>query len=171
MQLIRNTMNPLDVILRKPISQDGPSVHHLINQIPELDSNSIYSNLLQCSHFSDTSIIAVEQGETVGFISGYVKPGSSETLFVWQVAVCERARGMGIASRMLKQLVERQGIVYITHVEATITQCNTASWALFNRFSKQFAAPIVSSVLFDSSTHFNSEYNSEWLARIGPLIR
>ena len=164
-------MKPLDVILRKPIPQDGPSVHHLINQIPELDSNSIYCNLLQCSHFSNTSIITVEQGETVGFISGYVKPGSPETLFVWQVAVCERARGMGIASQMLKQLVERQGLTYITHLETTITVSNKASWALFNRFTKQFTAPIDRSVLFNSSTHFNNEHDSEWLARIGPLMR
>ena len=164
-------MKPLDVILRKPIPQDGPSVHHLINQIPELDSNSIYCNLLQCSHFSNTSIITVEQGETVGFISGYVKPGSPETLFVWQVAVCERARGMGIASQMLKQLAERQGLAYITHLETTITASNKASWALFNRFAKQFAAPIDRSVLFNSSTHFNNEHDSEWLARIGPLMR
>lgn len=164
-------MKPLDVILRKPIPQDGPSVHHLINQIPELDSNSIYCNLLQCSHFSNTSIITVEQGETVGFISGYVKPGSPETLFVWQVAVCERARGMGIASQMLKQLAERQGLAYITHLETTITASNKASWALFNRFSKQFASPIDRSMLFDSSTHFNNEHDSEWLARIGPLMR
>jgi len=164
-------MKPLDVILRKPIPQDGPSVHHLINQIPELDSNSIYCNLLQCSHFSNTSIITVEQGETVGFISGYVKPGSPETLFVWQVGVGERARGMGIASQMLKQLVERQGLAYITHLETTITASNKASWALFNRFAKQFTAPIDRSVLFNSSTHFNNEHDSEWLARIGPLMR
>jgi len=164
-------MKPVDVILRKPIPQDGPSVHYLINQIPELDSNSIYCNLLQCSHFSNTSIITVEQGETVGFISGYVKPGSPETLFVWQVAVGERARGMGIASQMLKQLVERQGLAYITHLETTITASNKASWALFNRFAKQFTAPIDRSVLFNSSTHFNNEHDSEWLARIGPLMR
>ncbi|WP_293268239.1 diaminobutyrate acetyltransferase [Neptunomonas sp.] len=164
-------MDFLGVILRKPTAEDGTSVHQLITETPELDSNSCYCNLLQCSHFSDTSIIAEEGTETLGFISGYIKPQSPETLFVWQVSVSSKARGKGLGGLMLKNLLEREGNTSITHVETTITESNEASWALFNSLAGYFGAPIERSVMFDRIAHFNNEHDSELLARIGPLAR
>jgi L-2,4-diaminobutyric acid acetyltransferase len=159
------------VILRKPLAEDGTSVHQLITQIPELDSNSCYCNLLQCSHFSETSIIAKRDEDTLGFISGYIKPNSSETLFIWQVAVSSKARGNGLGGKMLRELLEREENVLITHIETTITESNDASWALFNSLAERFGAPIERSVMFDKAAHFNDEHDSELLARIGPLAR
>lgn len=164
-------MNTLGVILRKPTAEDGQSVHRLITRTPELDSNSCYCNLLQCSHFSDTSIIAEKQGAVLGFISGYLKPTHPKTLFIWQVAVSSDARGQGLGSQMLRQLLERKESTSITHLETTITETNKASWALFNRLAEHFDAPLERSVMFDRTTHFNDEHDSELLARIGPLVR
>ena len=164
-------MNILGVILRKPTAQDGLSVHQLITQTPELDSNSCYCNLLQCSHFSDTSIIAVKQDKVLGFISGYRIPERPDTLFIWQVAVSAEARGCGIGIQMLKQLLARNESKTITHIETTITETNDASWALFNRLAKHFEAPLKRTVMFDRVTHFNDEHDSELLARIGPFVR
>ena len=152
-------------------AEDGQSVHQLITQTPELDSNSCYCNLLQCSHFSDTSIIAEKQGMILGFISGYLKPKNPKTLFIWQVAVSSDARGCGLGSQMLQQLLERKESASITHLETTITETNKASWALFNRLAEHFDAPLERSVMFDRITHFNDEHDSELLARIGPLVR
>ncbi|MDA3870409.1 MAG: diaminobutyrate acetyltransferase, partial [Gammaproteobacteria bacterium] len=87
--------------LRKPISTDGAAVHRLISQCPPLDTNSMYCNLLQCTHFADTSVAAVQENELVGFVSGYIVPQRADTLFVWQVAVGDKARGQGLAGRML----------------------------------------------------------------------
>ena len=164
-------MNTLGVILRKPTAEDGQSVHQLIYRTPELDSNSCYCNLLQCSHFSDTSIIAEKQGVVLGFISGYLKPTQPQTLFIWQVAVSSEARGQGLGSRMLQQLLDRKESASITHLETTITETNDASWALFKRLAESFDAPLERSVLFDRVTHFNDEHDSELLARIGPIAR
>jgi L-2,4-diaminobutyric acid acetyltransferase len=164
-------MDFLGVILRKPIAEDGTSVHQLITRIPELDSNSCYCNLLQCTHFSDTSIIAERDAETLGFISGYIKPQSPETLFIWQVAVSSSARGNGLGGKMLQNLLERKENASITHIETTITESNDASWALFNSLAGRYCAPIERSVIFDRATHFNDEHDSELLARIGPLSR
>ena len=164
-------MNTSGVILRKPTAEDGLSVHQLITRTPELDSNSSYCNLLQCSHFSDTSIIAEKQGEILGFISGYVKPQNPKTLFIWQVAVSTEARGQRVGSKMLEQLLARKENLSITHLETTITETNKASWALFNRLAETFEAPLERSVMFDRITHFNDEHDSELLARIGPLVR
>lgn len=157
------------VILRKPTAEDGTSVHQLITRTPELDSNSCYCNLLQCGHFSDTCIIAERDEEILGFISGYIKPQSPETLFIWQVAVSSKARNNGLAGKMLQNLLERKENVSITHIETTITESNYASWALFNSLAGHFSAPVERSVMFDRVTHFNDEHASELLARIGPL--
>ncbi|WP_019620317.1 diaminobutyrate acetyltransferase [Amphritea japonica] len=164
-------MNTSGVVLRKPIDEDGQSVHQLITQTPELDSNSCYCNLLQCGHFSDTSIIAEQQGVVLGFISGYLKPTQPQTLFIWQVAVSSAARGQGLGSRMLQQLLDRKESASVTHLETTITETNDASWALFKRLAENFDAPLERSVMFDRVTHFNDEHDSELLARIGPLAR
>ncbi|MGB0465899.1 MAG: diaminobutyrate acetyltransferase [Pontibacterium sp.] len=164
-------MNISGVILRKPTATDGLSVHQLITRTPELDGNSSYCNLLQCSHFSDTCIIAEKQGDVLGFISGYLKPQNPKTLFIWQVAVSSDARGCGLASQMLQQLLAREESAAVTHLETTITETNQASWALFKRLAKHFDAPLESSVMFDRITHFNDEHDSELLARIGPFVR
>src|SRR5690554_486165 len=77
----------LEVCVRKPTAMDGMNVHRLIAQCPPLDPNSVYCNLLQCSHFADTAVLVEAQGEVVAFMSGYVKPTDAQVLFVWQVAV------------------------------------------------------------------------------------
>jgi|SRR6056297_647118 len=155
--------------LREPVSKDGPALHALIAACPPLDENSVYCNLLQCTHFASTSVVAEKHGQLVGAISGYRVPERPDTLFVWQVAVGEAARGEGLASRMLADLVDRSASADITHMETTITGDNKASWALFERFAAEREAPLEHGVLFESDTHFNGQHASEHLVRIGPI--
>jgi len=162
-------MDISSVTLRNPTAADGYAVNQLINNIPELDSNSCYCNLLQCSHFSDTSILAEYQGQVVGFISGYHKPQAPDTLFVWQVAVSPKARGCGLATQMLLQLLAAEANRSVSHVETTITEDNAPSWALFTRLASQCNALLERALIFDRSTHFNDQHDSELLVRIGPL--
>ena len=79
----------------------------LIQACKPLDENSIYCNLIQCDHFADTCILAELDGTPVGWISGYLLPDATDTLFIWQVAVAEEARGLGLASQMLDRLLRR----------------------------------------------------------------
>lgn len=90
--------------LRLPTRADGASIHQLVKNCPPLDENSSYCNFLQSAHFRDTCIVAEYRGEVVGFISAYLKPQSANELFIWQVAVHPKARGMGLAFYMLSQL-------------------------------------------------------------------
>ena len=105
----------------------------------------------------------------MGFISAYLVPGRTDTLFVWQVAVGASARGQGLATRMLDALLQRPGCRGVTHMETTVTASNDASWALFEGFARKHGAPLRRSTLFDRNTDFNGEHESEILARIGPL--
>lgn len=165
-----DTKNPdAPIELREPDAQDGASLHALIAACPPLDENSVYCNLLQCTHFASTSVVAEKAGRLVGAISGYRVPERPDTLFIWQVAVGADARGEGLASRMLAHIVERPANRDVTHMETTITDDNRASWALFERFAKARQAALAHRVLFDRSAHFADQHASENLLRIGPF--
>lgn len=156
-------------LMRKPMAGDGAAVHRLISQCPPLDPNSLYCNLLQCSHFADTSVL-VESGEQpIAFMSGYVKPGDSKVLFVWQIAVSKGWRGHGLAGRMLDELMLRPELKSISFVETSITPANDASARVFRRFAETRHAPLTTSVLFSRAEHFAGHHDDEVLFRIGPF--
>ncbi|WP_027709526.1 diaminobutyrate acetyltransferase [Zooshikella ganghwensis] len=157
------------VKLRLPRPSDGFVVSELISQCPPLDTNSTYCNLLQCTHFAGTSVVAELRGKIVGFISGYVIPDRPNCLFIWQVAVAEQARGIGLALRMLRDILARNQNSQIVTVETTITASNLASWALFERLAQELKAPFNKSIFFDSSKHFAGNHESELLMKIGPF--
>src|SRR5690625_2988568 len=79
--------------LRQPTRQDGHAIQQLICQCPPLDQNSVYTYLLLSEHFRQTCIVADSAAGIDGFISAYVHPQQADTLFIWQVAVHQRARG------------------------------------------------------------------------------
>ncbi len=155
------------VLLRRPLSEDGADVHQLIGSCPPLDTNSLYCNLLQASHFSGTSVAAELDGELVGFISGYIIPERPDTLFIWQVAVAEQGRGLGLAGRMLREILARPACTAVRHLETTITPDNDASWALFRSLARKLDADCADSVMFDRERHFKGQHDSEMLLRIG----
>ncbi len=161
----------LDLTLRQPKATDGMAVHQLIARCPPLDTNSAYCNLVQCTHFASTSVVAEAAGEAVGFISGHRIPARPDTLFVWQVAVSEKGRGKGLAGRMLAAILDRQENEDICYVETTVTADNAASWALFESFARKRGTELERSVLFDRELHFAGSHDSELLARIGPFRR
>mgnify|MGYP000008530947 CR=1 FL=1 len=158
-----------DIVLRRPALEDGMAVFRLVKSCPPLDINSSYCNLLQCTHFANTSVVAQVNGEMVGFISGYVIPERPDTLFVWQVAVAGQARGLGLASHMLAHILDRPHCADIGYLETTITQDNPASWALFKSLAKKLSADFQSSGWMDKKAHFSGQHDSEALVRIGPF--
>ena len=159
--------------LRIPTPSDGASVFRLINQCPPLDANSMYCNLLQCAHFAKTSVAAVQNNgsekDLMGFVSGHLKPEDKNTLFIWQVAVDERARGIGLAGDMLKHLLDRPQTSHVKYLETTITESNRASWALFESLAKKLKTKLEKSTMFDRDKHLAGEHDTEYLARLGPF--
>lgn len=161
--------------LRFPEATDGMALHHLVAACPPLDTNSAYCNLLQCTHFRDTSIAAERDGELVGFISGYLVPDTvvpqARALFVWQVAVSPSARKCGLASRMLHGLLERPACRDIEFLHTTVTPDNAPSRALFTAFAKSMSAPLTEDIWFERERHFGGAHDDEVLLRIGPFDR
>ncbi len=155
--------------LKKPSALNGMEVNQLVADCAPLDTNSVYCNLLQCDHFSDTSVAAELDDALVGFISGYLLPAKTDTLFVWQVAVHESARGKGLAKKMLRDILSRPSCAGVRYLETTITRSNEGSWALFRSLAKQLNSPLNESVQFDKETHFKGKHDTEYLVRIGPF--
>jgi L-2,4-diaminobutyric acid acetyltransferase len=163
-------MNSEKIVFTKPSAIDGMAVNQLVASCPPLDTNSVYCNLLQASHFRETSVAAsLEGGEMLGFVSGYIIPNQIDTLFVWQVAVSEKARGQGLAKKMVSSLLERSSCSGVRYIETSITASNEGSWALFRRLADQLEAPLEESVMFDKQDHFKGQHDTEYLVRIGPF--
>lgn len=159
-----------EIILRIPSAEDALSVHRLVAACPPLDPNSLYCNLLQCTHFSDTCAAALLGGELAGFISGYLPPQQPDTLFVWQVAVGGAARGRGLALRMLKHLLARPACRAVSFLETSVTPGNAPSRALFTALARDLDTTLEQQPWFDRRRHFGGDHDDEVLFRIGPFV-
>lgn len=158
------------LVLRCPQPEDGADVWRLIGLCPPLDTNSMYCNLLQATHFAETSVSAAQSGESLlGFVSGYRLPSRPQTLFIWQVAVSQAARGQGLAKRMIKHILARPANSDIDRIETTITESNDASWALFTSLAKDLSANLDKKVMFDEAQHFDGEHATEMLVTLAPI--
>jgi L-2,4-diaminobutyric acid acetyltransferase len=165
---------PERIDLRCPRVTDGRAVHALIANSPPLDVNSLYLNLLQCTHFAATCVLAEDAAAPsapLGFVSGYLLPERPATLFIWQVAIAATARGCGLAKSMLLELLERPACAGVDRLQTTITESNGASWALFRSFARSLECPLEHRVLFDRDTHLDGSHESEVLVTIGPFVR
>lgn len=151
---------------RKPTKEDGAAIWHLVAACPPLDCNSMYMNVVQCDHFADTCIIAERDGQVVGWISGHIRPDAPDTLFVWQVAVHETARGLGLGKRMLSALLARPGCADIRRMETTITRSNEASWALFRGFARSMGGKLSDAPHYERDAHLGGAHATEYLVTI-----
>ncbi|MCI0508936.1 MULTISPECIES: diaminobutyrate acetyltransferase [Chromohalobacter] len=157
------------LFIRKPTTDDGWGIYELVKACPPLDVNSGYAYLLLATQFRDTCAVATdEEGEIVGFVSGYVKRNAPDTYFLWQVAVGEKARGTGLARRLVEAVLMRSGMSDVRHLETTITPDNEASWGLFKRLADRWQAPLNSREYF-STGQLGGEHDPENLVRIGPF--
>lgn len=156
---------------RAPSAADAVRVHDLVARCPPLDANSLYCNLLQCSHFSETCVLAERNGALHGWVSGYVRPDRPDFLFVWQVAVAPEARGSGLGRAMIGEILQREACRRIARIETTITGGNNASWGLFERLASELGATATRRPGFDSKHHFADRNPTEHLVDIGPIRR
>lgn len=154
---------------RMPVAQDGPAITALIAACPPLDGNSAYCNLLQCTHFADSCIVAERDGQIVGWVSGYRLPADPGCFFIWQVAVAAEARGEKLAQRMIAALLDRPSATGVTHLITTVTPDNAASWALFAGIARRLGAEFTKAPLFERDAHFAGAHETEWQATIGPF--
>ncbi|MGM0574282.1 MAG: diaminobutyrate acetyltransferase [Myxococcota bacterium] len=158
------------IAIRNPTVDDGAAIWRLVRDSGVLDLNSSYMYLLLCSHFDHTSVVAEMDGEIVGFIMSYIPPRKPDVIFVWQVGVDEKARGHGVASRLLDALAELPACEDVRFLETTVTPSNEPSRKLFRSFGRRHDAEVRVTEFFRVE-HFPSEHahEPEELFRIGPF--
>lgn len=161
---LRETVN-----VRPPSVRDAVEVHDLIAVCPPLDQNSLYASILQCTHFADHCALARSRQNTVGWVSGYTLPLKPDTYFLWQIAVAENARGLGLPKRMITSILSRPVCQSCRFLQATITSDNDASWRMFESLARFLKAPLRIDSGFDKATDFGGRHESEKLIEIGPF--
>lgn len=157
------------ITLRNPTARDGKRVWALIRDCAPLDENSMYCNLLQCSHFAETCVLAERGEEIAGWISAYRPPEEPDVIFVWQVAVSEKARGEGLGKKLLEHLLASEGAAGARYLKTTITKDNAASWRLFSSLAKSRPAPMRDEPWFEKDRDFGGAHSTEHMVTIGPF--
>lgn len=163
------TQSTKEISFRHPVSEDGYTINQLIAACPPLDTNSVYCNLLQCEHFSETCVVAELDGEVVGWVSAHFEPKQPNTLFIWQMAVSKKARGCALAQRMLMFLLSRVQCSETRFIDTTITADNKASRRVFEKLASSLNAACTESVMFSKEAHFLGKHDDEFLFHIGPI--
>lgn len=151
-----------------PVVADGPALYRITSDSGVLDVNSSYAYLMWCRDFAGTSVVAREDGEAVGFITGYLRPDAPDVLMVWQVAVDASQRGRGLAGKLLAHLVDRLVPRGVRYLETTITADNAASIKLFSALARDRGTELARSELFTADL-FPDAHEDEDLYRIGPF--
>ena len=158
------------LVLRHPVPADGSGLNLLLGKSPPLDSNSIYCNLLQCTHFAGTSVAAEFNNTLVGFVSAYFPPERPDSLFIWQVVVADTFRGSGLAKKMLGWLTSQPVCKDAANLLTSISSQDKAARALFESFAKGRGATLRASPMFDSVKDCAEEGEELDLLRISPLF-
>lgn len=105
----------------------------------------------------------------MGFILGYRMPERPESVFVWQVTSSPAARGRGLATEMMGDLLLRHAERGGTFLEATVTPSNTASQRLFRGVARRLGVPCEESLEFPRELFPGDDHEEEVLFRIGPF--
>ncbi len=157
------------VKFRPPNALDGHAITALIKNAPPLDNNASYCNLLQCTHFASTCVVAELNHLIVGWLSAYIPPDQHDHIFIWQVAVAAAARGKGLAKHLLMALLMRSDLANVSYLITTITQDNQASWAVFEGFARSHQLSLSTEPYFEKERHFQGSHETEFLVKIGPF--
>lgn len=141
----------------------------IVEESKVLDVNSSYSYLMWSKYFHETSIVAECEDRVIGFVSGFIQPTSLETLFVWQVAVDLDFRGLGLATKLIEQLLDHLRNQDVNYLEATVTPSNIPSSKLFKGIAEKHNTECAIFECFSKDQFPDPSHESELTYRIGPF--
>lgn len=164
-------------LIRPPRIDEGIDLWRIARDSQTLDLNSSYAYVLYARDFAATCRIALVDGHPAGFVIGYRRPADPSCLFIWQVAVDENFRGLGLAGRMLDDLIHDTAVhPPVRTLQTTITDDNVASQQTFRSLARRWGdAPVVVTPLFESA-HLSvdepdaAHHEPERLYEIGPPV-
>lgn len=154
---------------RKPSVQDGPGIWSLVKESGVLDLNSAYSYLMMCKFYSDTCIVAEHDNKIAGFVTAFNPPSKPDTIFVWQVGVAKSFRGKGLATILLKELLQRKSGQNVRFLEATVSPSNVPSQSLFRGLARDLNTQCEVTECFSEKLFPGDGHEAEHTFRIGPI--
>ena len=101
----------------------------------------------------------------------WIVPNKNSQLFIWQVAVSPKARGLRLAKRLILDILDRPACHNVTELNTTITSTNAPSQGVFRSVARELGADVKRKVQFERETHFDGAAASEILWQIGPFER
>lgn len=134
------------MIVVKSIDPDAyAEVHRLAGRIRGIVQHPAHLYKIMSDHFGDTFFVAreTEDGKEpiLGFMMGFVSQSIRGHLFVWQIAVTEKAHGKGIGSKLLDHTIDyARKALDCTAVMATVETVNAGSQRLFEKNGFQIAS-------------------------------
>ncbi len=155
--------------LRHPKREDGGKLWSLAKDSKVLDLNSSYSYIILADQFSSTCVLSELDEQPAGFATAYRLPQDPSTLFLWQIAVAERARGQGLALRQLKWLLAAESCRGVSRFQTTITPSNEPSTRLFRAFARELGAELTVVPYILREDFPDPGHEEENLFRIGPF--
>lgn len=156
------------IFFDKPTVTDAKSIYELVKNNGTLESNTEYAYLLLATHFASTCCVVRRDGEVVGAMLGYLVPDTPDTLFVWQIGVSNQCQGQGLARGMILDVLGRENCKGVCHVQATVSESNTSSRALFSSLARYLGCPITVKDYFEPA-HFIQAHEAEPMLSIGPF--
>lgn len=159
--------SPTRITVRTPTRDDAANMWRLADGA--VDSNSPYSYLMLVEYLAGTCAVAVDDdGEIAGFVTGFRLPEDQSTLFIWQIAVSSKRRGLGIGAQLLDGVADRPMVPRLRYLEASVTPGNDASEGLFRAFAESRRTECVEEQLFEAAD-FPGDHDPEVRFRIGPF--
>ncbi len=154
--------------MRPPRKEDAAEIKSMLKPyIPYVGTNPVYTYLLICEHFSQTStVVANEADEIVAFTSGFQPPEKPGTLFIWEVAVKKGYHGNNLYIRMIRELCHR---ITPNYLEATVNPSNKSSQKRLKQIAEMFDCEITSDTVFPSDYFCDDKHEDEVLYRLGPI--
>lgn len=115
---------------RHPDENDAPLIQELARKCPPLDVHTVYTYWVICKFFSESCIIAEDNGVPFAYITAVE---TDDTVFIWQICISEKYRGMKI-SALLIDFVLNYAEAKNKTVSVSIDKENTASNSAFQSY-------------------------------------
>ena len=155
--------------IRTTRMEDGARIWRLVRDSGVLDVNSAYMYLLLAKDFADTCVVAEDDEQLLGFVTGYRPPARPASVFLWQVGVAEAGRGQGLGKHLLAAFLRTPGARGAKLLETTISPSNEASKALFAAVARDLGVGIRVTEGFREDIFPESGHEAEEFYEIGPF--
>jgi len=167
--LIEEEIPDQGIRLRSPDATEGGAIWAVARDTGTLDLNSSYLYMLLARDFADTCVVAEQDDQLVGFVTGYRRPRQPEVLFLWQIGIHPDFQGKGLGKRLVGAFLRQPGADRASVLETTVSPDNASSRALFESIARDLGTGCHVKPCFAAEDFPEAGHEAEDLFTIGPF--